>query len=111
MERGLLYHNNHAFSAPPLLRVKPVASLHPSPPPRIFESMPTYTYATLDGSRRFDVRQSFSDAPLERDPETGEPVRRVISGGAGPLTAKESAKIGQPAVGGGGCGSNCACGH
>ena len=46
-----------------------------------------------------------------RDPETGEPVRRVISGGVGPLTAKESAKIGQPAVGGHGCGSNCACGH
>lgn len=73
--------------------------------------MPTYTYETLNGDRRFDIRQSFSDPPLEHDPETGEAVRRVISGGAGPLTSKESAKVGQPAVGGHGCGTSCGCGH
>ena len=72
--------------------------------------MPTYTYETVSPSpRRFDVRQSFSDAPLEHDPETGEPVRRVISGGQALLTQKESAKVGQPSVGG--CGSSCGCGH
>lgn len=72
--------------------------------------MPTYTYETLSSTpRRFEVRQSFSDAPLEQDPETGEPVRRVISGGAALLTSKESGKLGQPDVGG--CGSSCGCGH
>ena len=74
--------------------------------------MPTYTYGTISPTpRRFDVRQSFSDAPLEHDPETGEPVRRVISGGAALLTSKESARVGEPAVPGGGCGSSCGCGH
>jgi predicted nucleic acid-binding Zn ribbon protein len=72
--------------------------------------MPTYTYETLSPTpRRFEVRQSFSDAPLENDPETGEPVRRVISGGQALLTQKESAKVGQPPAGG--CGSSCGCGH
>jgi predicted nucleic acid-binding Zn ribbon protein len=70
--------------------------------------MPTYTYQTPSG-RRFDVRQGMSDAPLTHDPETGEPVERVISGGTALLTSKESAKIGQPPVGG--CGSSCGCGH
>ena len=70
--------------------------------------MPTYTYETLTPSpRRFDVRQSFTDAPLERDPETGEPVRRVISGGAALLTSKESSKVGEPPVSGGECGTSC----
>jgi len=72
--------------------------------------MPTYTYQTPTG-RRFDVRQSFTDAPLERDPETGEPVRRVISGGAALLTSKESSKVGEPPVSGGECGTSCGCGH
>ncbi len=74
--------------------------------------MPTYTYETLSPTpRRFDLRQSFSDPPLEHDPETGEPVRRVISGGAALLTSKESGKVGEPPVSGGGCGSSCGCGH
>src|SRR5258708_27107323 len=56
--------------------------LHPSS----FSSMPTYIYETTDPKepvRRFEVRQSMKDAPLTKDPETGEPVRRVISGGLG----------------------------
>ena len=74
--------------------------------------MPTYTYETVSPTpRRFDVRQSFSDAPLDQDPDTGEPVRRVISGGAALLTSKESSKVGEPPVAGGGCGSSCGCGH
>ncbi|MFZ9914833.1 MAG: FmdB family zinc ribbon protein [Phycisphaerales bacterium] len=43
--------------------------------------MPTYVYAVVkpDGSLgdHFEVSQRMSDAPLERHPETGEPVRRV----------------------------------
>lgn len=48
--------------------------------------MPTYVYETIPAKagaepRRFEVRQSMLEAPLTRDPETGEAVRRVISGG------------------------------
>ncbi|MFL6530302.1 MAG: FmdB family zinc ribbon protein [Chthoniobacterales bacterium] len=48
--------------------------------------MPTYIYETTDTTkpvRRFEIIQSFKDKPLEVDPETGEAVRRVISGGYG----------------------------
>ena len=44
--------------------------------------MPTYTYRRPDGTT-FDVFQRISDEPLTQDPETGVPVQRVISGGAG----------------------------
>ncbi|TVR21592.1 MAG: zinc ribbon domain-containing protein [Anaerolineaceae bacterium] len=39
--------------------------------------MPVYTYRREDGST-FDFRQSFSDAPLSVDPETGQQVVRVV---------------------------------
>lgn len=51
--------------------------------------MPTYIYETTDPKkpvRRFEVRQSMKDAPLTTDPETGERVRRVISGGLDPMS-------------------------
>ena len=69
--------------------------------------MPTYVYETTDTAkptRRFEVTQSMKDEPLRHDPETGEPVRRVISGGVGvmvPGSAKPAPK--------GGCGSGCGC--
>lgn len=44
--------------------------------------MPTYQYRRPDGST-FEVFQKISDPPLTADPETGVPVHRVISGGAG----------------------------
>jgi putative FmdB family regulatory protein len=40
--------------------------------------MPIYEYEREDGTR-FEVRQEFSDEPLETDPETGQKVRRLIS--------------------------------
>ena len=44
--------------------------------------MPTYVYETVvpDGQQpvRFEVFQKMADDPLEKHPETGEPVRRVI---------------------------------
>jgi predicted nucleic acid-binding Zn ribbon protein len=46
--------------------------------------MPTYIYETTDLTkpiRKFEVKQSMHDEPLRADPETGEAVRRVISGG------------------------------
>lgn len=40
--------------------------------------MPIYVYEREDGER-IEVRQDFSDAPLETDPETGQKVRKVFS--------------------------------
>lgn len=49
--------------------------------------MPTYIYESMptDGSSptRFEVVQRMTDAPLMKHPETGEPVRRIITGGQG----------------------------
>lgn len=39
--------------------------------------MPIYEYKRPDGST-FEVLQGFTDEPLERDPETGVPVERVL---------------------------------
>ena len=44
--------------------------------------MPTYEYVREDGTR-FDFMQKMSDKPLVACPETGQPVRRAISGGSG----------------------------
>ncbi len=40
--------------------------------------MPIYEYRRPDGTT-FEVMQKFSDEPLTKDPETGEPVERVYS--------------------------------
>jgi len=50
--------------------------------------MATYEYETIPQKkgqkpRRFEVQQSMKDDPLTHDPETGEPCKRVISGGVG----------------------------
>ena len=73
--------------------------------------MATYVYETIpqrdgDTPRRFEVVQSMKDAPLTRDPETGAPVRRVISGGYGLMGISErstSAASSAP------CAPGCAC--
>ncbi len=44
--------------------------------------MPTYEYKREDGTI-FEKLQGINDAPLTECPETGQKVRRVISGGAG----------------------------
>ena len=75
--------------------------------------MPTYLYETVPSSshdvvERFELKQSFSDAPLTAHPETGAPVRRVISGGLGLMTKSENS-LPEP---GPGCGpANCGCGR
>ena len=45
--------------------------------------MPVYVYETSDDGPRkvFELYQSIKDAALTSDPESGRPVRRVISGG------------------------------
>ena len=73
--------------------------------------MATYIYETIPAktggnSCRFEVVQSMKDAPLRRHPDTGEPVRRVVTGGFGlmGMGAKEpAAPVAAP------CSPGCAC--
>ena len=56
--------------------------------------MPTYVYETIPKSetespKQFEVFQKVTDEKLTIHPETGEPVRRIISGGI-PLAPKKS---------------------
>jgi len=44
--------------------------------------MPTYEYIREDGTT-FEVFQSIKDEPLEQCPDTGQKVKRIISGGGG----------------------------
>jgi len=44
--------------------------------------MPTYKYKREDGTT-FEIKQSIKDDALEQCPETGQKVKRVISGGGG----------------------------
>ncbi|MBI5381288.1 MAG: zinc ribbon domain-containing protein [Opitutae bacterium] len=80
--------------------------------------MPIYVYETIpqkprQKARRFELKQSIKDAALKKHPETGEPVRRVITGGAGVITSKARSsskkccgRHGSKCCGGGGC---CSC--
>ena len=48
--------------------------------------MPTYVYETIPQSAdevpvRFEVRQGMNDAKLTEQPDSGKPVRRLVSGG------------------------------
>ena len=61
--------------------------------------MPTYTYEFTDRQGREDagtflIYQSIHDSPLTRHPESGRPVRRVITGGIAIHAKKKHA--GQP---------------
>jgi hypothetical protein len=82
--------------------------------------MATYVYETIPADpsapkTRFEIKQSMKDPALEKHPETGEPVRRVISGGYGYLSSSKAppaAPVKAPGHGGGGCGhAGCGCGH
>lgn len=53
--------------------------------------MATYLYETIPTNpkqkpRRFEVMQKMSDSALKTDPESGLPVRRIITGGSGWIT-------------------------
>jgi len=74
-----------------------------------FRAMPIYVYETMGKTkRRFEVKQSMKDAALKHDPETGEPVQRVITGGYG-LIEKGKGKTGGKPTSSGSCGSGCGC--
>ncbi len=53
--------------------------------------MATYTYQTIPKTKRqkpriFEVQQKMTDEPLKKDPKTGLPVKRIITGGSGLVT-------------------------
>ena len=74
--------------------------------------MPLYVYEVVlsdgTGGEQLEVLQKMSDPALTKHPETGEPVRRVISGGLAVLpSGKPSADAPES-----GCGhANCQCGR
>lgn len=73
--------------------------------------MATYVYETIpqrDGEkpRRFEVVQSMKDSPLKRDPQTGAPVRRVITGGYGLMGVGTEKNVPSAAAP---CAAGCAC--
>ena len=75
--------------------------------------MPIYVYETIPEKkgqrvRRFEVSEGMMDPPLKKDPETGEPVQRVIMGGLEiPRgSSKSEEKPGPPSHS---CGGSCAC--
>lgn len=72
----------------------------------------TYLYETIptregDEVKHYEIKQSMSDLPLTKHPETGEPIRRVILGGWGLLTHK--ANGGSTSQGSCGCGPSGCC--
>ena len=70
-------------------------------------AMPTYVYETVKHpARRYEIKQSMKDDALRVHPETGEEIRRVITGGFGYM-AKGGAGAAPSAHG---CGSgSCGC--
>lgn len=71
--------------------------------------MPTYIYETIPASdserpERFEIKQSMKDEPLTRHPDSGLPVRRVISGGYGFSVGGAAAPSSGHGCGGGSCG-------
>lgn len=79
--------------------------------------MPIYVYETIptvpdQPIRRFEYKQSMSEVALTQDPETGVPVRRVISGGYGLMTKADgsagSSRVETPRSAHS-CGTGCGC--
>lgn len=76
--------------------------------------MPIYVYETTDEAtpvRHFEIQQSMKDAPLTAHPETGESIRRVISGGYGYMSKGNAPRHAdmQRNMGGGSCSTGCGC--
>lgn len=74
--------------------------------------MATYVYETLprEGAlpRRFEVVQGMKEPALTRHPQTGEPIRRVISGGYGLMGVGAEKSSPAPSASAS-CRAGCAC--
>lgn len=67
--------------------------------------MPTYVYETVKRPiRRFEIKQSMKDDALRVHPETGEEIKRVITGGFGYMAKGGSQPAPSHGCGGGSCG-------
>jgi predicted nucleic acid-binding Zn ribbon protein len=71
--------------------------------------MTTYIYETIPADdatepKVFEFQQRMTDKPLTQHPETGEPVRRIISGGLGIMQKGKASPTSQSS-----CGSGCGC--
>jgi len=78
--------------------------------------MATYVYETIpakpgDEVRRYEIRQSMKDAALTKHPETGEPIRRVITGGLGLIGVGSHGGSPAPALRRPKHGGGCSCCH
>ncbi len=73
--------------------------------------MTTYVYETIpqkpgEKPRLFEIKQTMSDQPLTKHPESGEAIRRVVLGSYGVLSSaqkKSTANTGSECCGGTGC--------
>ena len=70
--------------------------------------MATYTYETIpqepgEMPERFELRQSMLDEALKEHPESGVPVRRVITGGFGFIGGAKGGSAGGGHQHGAGC--------
>ncbi len=73
--------------------------------------MATYVYETIpqrpgENPRRFERVQGMKEAPLQRHPDTGELVRRVVIGGFGLMGVGGKTPAAAPAAP---CSPGCAC--
>lgn len=74
--------------------------------------MAIYTYETIPASpdepvHTYELRQSMRDDAFTHHPDTGEPIRRVITGGLGIMTSGKggaNSPSGGHSCGMGGCG-------
>lgn len=41
--------------------------------------MPTYQYKNLETGELYEIKQSMTEAPLTAHPETGAPIKRILS--------------------------------
>ena len=76
--------------------------------------MTTYVYETIptaegEAPEVFELKQSMSEPALTSHPTTGQPIRRVISGGFGMV--KKGSEMGNTRTGNGAasCGAGCGC--
>jgi predicted nucleic acid-binding Zn ribbon protein len=77
--------------------------------------MATYTYETIPTAPdqpvyTYEIRQSMKDAALSTHPETGKPIRRIITGGLGIMTSGKGSSPAPNTSGGHYCGKGCGCG-
>lgn len=76
--------------------------------------MTVYIYETIPSkegevAQTYEILQSMKEAALTVHPETGEQIRRVITGGLGIMTSSKEGGGGDPSSGGQCCGGGCGC--